>query len=58
MSWFLFKRALTLAATLLCASAVIFFVLEVLPGDAALVRLGDTATPEAVAALRRKLCPG
>ncbi|WP_140631916.1 ABC transporter permease [Methylibium rhizosphaerae] len=55
MSWFLFKRALTFAATLLCASAVIFFVLEVLPGDAALVRLGDTATPEAVAALRAQL---
>ena len=55
MSWFLFKRVLTFAATLLCASAVIFFVLEVLPGDAALVRLGDTATPEAVAALRAEL---
>lgn len=55
MSWFLFKRVLTFAATLLCSSAVIFFVLEVMPGDAALVRLGDTATPEAVAALRAQL---
>lgn len=55
MSWFLLKRLLTFAATLLCASAVIFFVLEVLPGNAAQVMLGETATPEAIAALNAKL---
>ena len=37
--------------TLLVASAVIFAVLEVLPGNAAEVMLGETATPESVAAL-------
>jgi peptide/nickel transport system permease protein len=34
------------------ASALVFAVLELLPGDAAQVILGDTATPESVAALR------
>ena len=37
------------------ASAVVFAVLELLPGNAAEVILGDTATPEAVAALEGKL---
>ncbi len=42
-------------ATLLAASVVVFVVLDVLPGNAAQLILGETATPESVAALERKL---
>ena len=42
-------------ATLLAASVVIFTVLDLLPGNAAEVMLGATATPEAVQALSQKL---
>ncbi len=55
MGVFLLKRLATFVATLLVASAVVFAVLELLPGNAAEVILGDTATPEAVAALQAKL---
>jgi peptide/nickel transport system permease protein len=55
MSVFLLKRFATFAATLLVASLVVFFVLEVLPGNVAEVVLGPTATPEQVAALTHKL---
>jgi len=52
---FLLKRFATFVATLAVASAVVFAVLELLPGNAAEVILGETATPESVAALQRKL---
>jgi len=55
LSWFLLKRLATLLITLAVASVVIFAVLELLPGNAAEVVLGDTATPEAVAALEARL---
>jgi peptide/nickel transport system permease protein len=55
MRIFLLKRCATFVATLLVASLVIFFVLEVLPGNAAEVMLGPTATPEQIAALSRQL---
>ena len=55
MSVFLLKRLATFIATLLVASLVVFFVLEVLPGNAAEVRLGPTATAEQIAALTRQL---
>ncbi|MBM3517553.1 MAG: ABC transporter permease [Alphaproteobacteria bacterium] len=55
MSAFLVRRLLTLAATLLAASLVIFVVVEVLPGDPARTILGPEADPEAVAALRVRL---
>ena len=42
-------------ATLLVASVVIFIVLDVLPGSAADVMLGESATPEAKQALSAKL---
>ena len=51
MSVFLFKRLLTLMATLLGASVVVFAVLEILPGNAAQVLMGPDADPEAVAAM-------
>jgi len=55
MSLFLFRRALTLLLTLGAASAVIFSMLEVLPGNAAQLLMGPDASPEAVAALAEKL---
>jgi peptide/nickel transport system permease protein len=55
MGLFLLKRFATFVATLAVASALVFAVLELLPGNAAEVILGDTATPEAVAALQAKL---
>jgi peptide/nickel transport system permease protein len=55
MGPFLFKRMATLLATLAVASVVVFVVLELLPGNAAEVILGDTATPESLAALKAKL---
>lgn len=55
MGPFLLKRFTTLLITLAVASAVVFAVLELLPGNAAEVILGDTATPESLAALQAKL---
>lgn len=55
MSVFLLKRLLTLLATLLGASIVVFAVLEILPGNAAQMLMGPDAEPEAVAALTVKL---
>jgi peptide/nickel transport system permease protein len=55
MSLFLFKRFITLLATLVGASVVVFLVLEILPGNAAQILMGPDATPDAVAALASKL---
>jgi len=55
MSLFLLRRLATFLLTLLVASALVFAVLELLPGNAAEVILGDTATPESLAALNAKL---
>jgi peptide/nickel transport system permease protein len=55
ISLFLLKRFATFVATLLAASAVIFAVLDVLPGNVAEVMLGESATPESVKALNAKL---
>jgi peptide/nickel transport system permease protein len=55
MSIFLAKRFLTLIATLIGASLVIFMVMEILPGDPALVILGVDASDDMVAALTREL---
>lgn len=55
MGPFLLRRLLTFVVTLWVASAVVFSVLELLPGNAAEVILGDTATPESLAALQAKL---
>jgi peptide/nickel transport system permease protein len=55
MSLFLFKRLITLIATLVGASIVVFLVLEVLPGNAAQILMGPDAAPEAVQALAIKL---
>ena len=55
MLLFLLRRAATFAATLFVASLVVFAVLELLPGNPAQLMLGDTATPESIAALEARL---
>lgn len=55
MSLFLFKRLITLIATLVGASVVVFLVLEILPGNAAQILMGPDASPDAVLALATKL---
>jgi peptide/nickel transport system permease protein len=55
MSLFLLKRLITLIATLVGASVVVFLVLEILPGNAAQILMGPDASPEAVQALAAKL---
>jgi len=55
MGLYLAKRLAAFFLTLLVASAVVFSVLELLPGNAAEVILGDTATPESLTALQAKL---
>ena len=55
MSYFLFKRVLTLFATLLATSVIVFAVLEILPGNAAQVLMGPDADPAAVAAKATEL---
>lgn len=55
MGIFLLKRGVTFLATLWATSVVVFVVLEVLPGDPALVILGVDAPDSAVQALREQL---
>src|SRR3954467_8118136 len=55
MSVFLFKRLITLFATLVGTSVLVFLVLEILPGNAAQILMGPDASPEAVQALAVKL---
>ena len=55
MPLFLLKRFATFVATLLAASIVIFAVQGLLPGNAAQMALGESATPEAIAALSKQL---
>jgi peptide/nickel transport system permease protein len=55
MPAFIFGRLVSLVLSLLAASLVIFFVLEVVPGDPAAFMLGLNAAPDTVAALRQQL---
>lgn len=55
MLLFLIRRLASFAFTLSLASCVVFAVLELLPGNAAQVILGDSATPESLQAMERKL---
>ena len=52
MPLFIIKRFVTLLSTLLVASAVIFIVMEALPGDIATVVLGTGAREDTLAAFR------
>lgn len=55
MSYQIAKRLFSLAVTMLLVMAAVFFVLQVLPGDPALVMLGPDAQPDTIAALHREL---
>jgi peptide/nickel transport system permease protein len=55
MGPFLLRRLATFVATLMVASVVVFAVLELLPGNAAEVILGESATPESLAAMEAQL---
>jgi len=55
MLGFLGRRVVTLLFTLLAASVVVFTVLEVLPGDPALLMLGTEAREDTLAALRSQM---
>lgn len=55
MVLWLARRVLSLLATLVLASVVVFVVLDVLPGNAAQVMLGPDADPQAVQALAAQL---
>lgn len=52
---FLTERAVAVVLQLLIAATATFLLLQLVPGDPALVMLGDDATPERVAALRSEL---
>ena len=52
---FVLTRFASLLATLAVASVLVFAVLELLPGNAAQIILGDSATAESLAALETKL---
>lgn len=55
MTRFILRRSLGLVVTLLAVSFVVFWIMNVVPGDPSLVILGIDSTPEAQAALRREL---
>ena len=55
MSVFVLRRFLTLLATLVGASVIIFLVLDALPGNAAQTLMGADASPDAIRALTEKL---
>src|SRR5260370_37754461 len=55
MSVFFLRRLLTLLATLVGASVIIFLVLDALPGNAAQMLMGADASADAVRALTVKL---
>ncbi|MFP8966108.1 ABC transporter permease [Pokkaliibacter sp. CJK22405] len=52
---YLFKRLLLVIYTLVIVSLLVFGITQILPADAAVTLLGQSATPEALEALRIKL---
>lgn len=52
---YLLKRLLLVIYTLLIVSLLVFGITQILPADAAITLLGESATPEALAAVRAKL---
>jgi peptide/nickel transport system permease protein/glutathione transport system permease protein len=55
MLYFVIRRLLAAIPTLLAVLTLVFVIVRIVPGDPALVILGDQATPEAAAALRARL---
>lgn len=52
---YVLRRLVSLLATLLVASIIVFFVIEIVPGDPASFMLGINAQPDTLAALRAEL---
>ena len=52
VAFYVLKRLLAAIPTLLLVAASVFFLMRLIPGDPALLVLGDAATPESVADLR------
>jgi len=55
MIHFIARRVLAAVPTLVAVLTLVFVIVRIVPGDPALVILGDQATPEAIAALRTRL---
>ena len=55
MIGFVIRRLLAAIPTLIAVLTLVFVIVRIVPGDPALVILGDQATPEAIAALRTRL---
>ena len=55
MILFVARRLVAALPTLLAVLTLVFIIVRIVPGDPALVILGDQATPEALAALRTRL---
>ena len=55
MSGFILKRLGFAVVTLFAVLTIVFFIVRILPGDPALVILGDQASMEAIDALRARL---
>src|SRR4051794_22792452 len=51
----LYRQLAQIVPTTFGALVLVFFVMRILPGDAAVAMLGTTATPDAIAALRDQL---
>lgn len=52
---YILKKLLTLIIALLLISFIVFLAFSVLPADASIVKLGQSATPERIAALRAEM---
>jgi peptide/nickel transport system permease protein len=52
---YVLKRILLIGYTLLVVSLLVFGITQILPADAAVMMLGENATPEALAALRARM---
>ena len=55
MSGYVVRRVGQLVPVLLIVSAVVFFVFRIIPGDMAVMRLGQNADPESITAMRKLL---
>ena len=52
---YVLKKVITLIITLLCISAITFGAFSVIPGDAAVSKLGVNASPQQVEELREEM---
>jgi ABC-type dipeptide/oligopeptide/nickel transport system permease component len=55
MFWYIIRRLLAAIPTLLAVLTLVFVIVRIVPGDPAIVILGDQATPDGIAALHAKL---